>query len=109
MCVLEDSVTNSSSQPIQWTPIADTLYKRSSLLINSKQPVLVGGFREGQPTQDIQLYTPDRWEVVGELLEPRIASAVVTISHNSFLGFGGCIDPNSVDQSLLLGVELIRM
>ena len=42
--VLEDSLTNSSSQPIQWTPITDTLYFQSSLLTNGKQPALVGGF-----------------------------------------------------------------
>ena len=48
--VLENCVVNSTSQPVQWTPIADTPYKRSSLLTNSKQPVLVGGFREGRTT-----------------------------------------------------------
>ena len=106
--VLEDSVTNSSSQQFRWTPIADTLYSRSSLLTNSKQPVLVGGNRGGQPTKDIHLYTPDHWEVVGQLSEPRIRSAVVTISDNSFLVFGGRTDPIYL-QSLLNSVELIRM
>ena len=33
--VLEDSVTNSSSQTIQWTPISDSPYHSSSLLTNS--------------------------------------------------------------------------
>ena len=107
--VLEDSVTNSSSQPIQWTPIADTPYCRSSLLTNSKQPILVGGHsREGQPTKAIHLYTPDHWEVVGQLSEPRIRPAVITISNNSFLVFGGRSDPIYL-QSLLSSVELIRM
>ena len=106
--VLEDSVTNSSSQPIQWTPIADTPYYWSSLLTNSKQPVLVGGDRGGQPTKDIHLYTRDHWEVVGQLSEPRIESAVITISDNSFLVFGGHSDPYA-EQSLLNSVELIRM
>ena len=106
--VLEDSVTNSSSQPIQWTPIADTLYKSSSLLSNGKQPVLVGGFREGQPTKAIHLYTPDHWEVVGQLSEPRIRPAVVTISGDSFLVFGGLADPLNL-HSQLNSVELIRM
>ena len=106
--VLEDSVTNSSSQPIQWTPIADTLYYRSSLLTNSKQPVLVGGEIGDQPTKAIHLYTPDHWEVVGQLSEPRMRSAVITISDNSFLVFGGHINPYNV-QSQLNSVELIRM
>ena len=107
--VLEDSVTNSSSQPIQWTPIANTPYYESFLLTNSKQPVLVGGHRGGQPTKAIHLYTPDHWEVVGQLSEPRMESAVVTISDNSFLVLGGHSDPYNALQSLLNSVELIRM
>ena len=107
--LLEDSVTNSSSQPIQWTPIADTPYYRSSLLTNSKQPVLVGGFEGHQPTKAIHLYTRDHWEVVGQLSEPRIESAVITISDNSFLVLSGHTDPYNVVQSLLNSVELIRM
>ena len=109
--VLEDSVTNSSSQPIQWTPIANSPYYRSSLLTNSKQPVLVGGHsRGGQPTKDIHLYTPDldHCEVVGQLSEPRIRPVVVTISDNSFLVFSGRTDPSNL-HSQLNSVELIRM
>ena len=106
VCVLEDSVTNSSSQPIQWTPIADTPYKRSSLLTNSKQPVLIGGFREGRTTKDIHRYTPDRWEIAGQLSQPQSSPSVITISNNSFLVLGGCTDPHKVLQSLLNSVEL---
>ena len=106
VCVLEDSVTNSSSQPIQWTPIADTPYYWSSLLTN-KQPVLVGGDRGGPQTKDIYLYMSDRWEIVGHLSEPRIRPAVVAISDTSFLIFGGYTKPQGVLQSLLKSVELI--
>ena len=106
--VLENRVTNSSSQPIQWTPIASTPYNVSSLLTNSKQPVLVSGFRGGQSTKAIHLYTTDNWEVVGQLSQPRIRSAVVTISDNSFLVFGGRSDPSN-PYSYLTSVELIRM
>ena len=105
--VLEDSVTNSSSQPIQWTPIADTPYFGSSLLTNSKQPVLVGGFRGGRPTRDISLYTPNHWEIVSHLSEPRIRPAVAAISDTSFLVFGGYTDVQHPSQSLLKTVELI--
>ena len=108
--VLEDSVTNSSSQPIQWTLIADAPYFQSSLLTNSKQPVLVGGHRGGQPTKDIYLYMPDCWEIVSHLSEPRIRPGVVAISDTSFLVFGGYTDPQHVHdphQSLLKTVELI--
>ena len=105
--VLEDSVTNSSSQPIQWTPIADTPYDRSSLLTNRKQPVLVGGNRGGQPTKDISLYMPNRWEIVGHLSEPRIRPAVAAISDTSLLVFGGYTNPQDVIQSLVKSVELI--
>ena len=105
--VLEDSVTNSSSQPIQWTPIANTPYKGSSLLTNSKQPVLVGGLRGDQPTKDISLYMPNRWEIVGHLSEPRIRPAVVVISDTSFLVFAGYTNVQHPLQSFLKSVELI--
>ena len=105
--VLEDSVTNSSSQPIQWTPIANVPYYQSSLHTNSKQPVLVGGHRGGQPTKDISLYTPDLWKIVGHLSEPRVRPAVVVISDTSFLVFGGYTNPYDPFQSLLKSVELI--
>ena len=106
--VLKDSVTKSSSRPIQWTPIADTPYFQPSLLTNSKQPVLVGGFRGGQPTKDISLYTPNRREIVGYLSEPRVRPAVAAISDTSFLVFGGYTNPSKdARQSLLKSVELI--
>ena len=106
--VLEDSVTSSSSQPIQWTPIADAPYFRSSLLTNSKQPVLVGGHNIGdQPTKDICLYTPNDWKIVGHLSEPRIRPAVAPISDILFLVFGGCTNPSNPLKSLLKSVELI--
>ena len=105
--VLEDSVTNSSSQPIQWAPIADTPSKSPSLLTNSKQPVLVGGHRGGQPTNGIYLYMPDHWEIVSHLSEPRVRPAVVVISDTSFLVFGGYTNPYDPLKSLLKSVELI--
>ena len=105
--VLEDSVTNSSSQLIQWSPIANTEYYESALLTNSKQPVLVGGDRGHQPTKDIYLYTPDHWEIVSHLSEPRIRPAVAAISDTSFLVFGGYTNVQDPLQSFLKSVELI--
>ena len=105
--VLEDSVTNSSSQPTQWTPIADIPYYSPSLLTNSKQPVLVGGHRGGQPTKDIYLYMPDHWEIVSRLSEHRARPAVVANSDTSFLVFGGYTSLHNPLQSLLKSVELI--
>ena len=106
--VLEDSVTNSSSQPIQWTPIANTPYYLPSLLTNSKQPVLVGGDNGDQPTKGISLYnTLDCWKIVGHLSEPRIRPAVAAISDASFLVSGGCTNLLDPCQSLLKSVELI--
>ena len=105
--VLEESVSNPSSQPIQWTPIADTPYYASSLLTNSKQPVLVGGFRGRQPTRNIYAFRSDQWDLVGELSEQCTRPAVLAISDSSFLVFGGRTDPFNPRQSLLNSVELI--
>ena len=105
--VLEDSVTNSSSQPFQWTPIADSPYHSSSLLTNSKHPVLAGGFRGDKATKDIYRYTSDNWELVGQLSEPRVRSSLITISSNSFLVVGGHSDPNDHLSSMLYSIELI--
>ena len=105
--VLEDSVTNSSSQPIQWTRIADTPYSGSSLLTNSKQPVCVGGYRDGQPTTSIYRYTSHNWELIGHLSQPCIRPSVVTINSSSFLVLGGHTDPYKPSESLHNDVELI--
>ena len=105
--VLEESVNNPSSPPIQWTPIADTPYYVSSLLINSKQPVLVGGHRGGPATRNIYAFRSDQWDLIGELSEQRIGPGVLTISDSSFLVFGGSTDPYNPLQSLLNSVELI--
>ena len=106
--VLEESVSNPSSQPIQWTPIPDTPYNDSSLLTNSKQPVLVGGFARGsQPTRNIYAFCSDQWDLVGELSEQRIRPNVLTINDSSFLVFGGHTDPYNQFYSLLNSVELI--
>ena len=103
--VVEDSVTKSSSQPIQWTPIANAPQYLSSLLTNSKQPVLVGGVTT--PTQDMYRYTPDYWKLVGRLSEARSRPSVVTISDNSFLVFGGYTDHDDPHHFLLNSAELI--
>ena len=105
--VLEESVRNPSSQPILWTPIADTPYYSSSLLTNSKQPVLVGGHRGGQPTRNIYAFHSDQWDLVGELSGQRSRPAVLAISDSSFLVFGGYTDPYNTRQTLLSSVELI--
>ena len=105
--VLEDSVTTASSQPIQWTPIADTPYKRSSLLTNSKQPILVGGHKGGQPTKEIYRYVPDHWEHIGQLSEARIRSSAVAINCHAFMVFSGCTVPHDPLHSPLDTVELI--
>ena len=106
--VLEESVSNPSSQPIQWTPIADIPYYESSLLTNSKQPVLVGGHTGGgQPTRNIYAFSSDQWDLVGELSEQRVRPAVLAISDSSFLVFGGRTHPYNPYETLLSSVELI--
>ena len=106
---LEDSVINTSSQPIldQWKAITATPYKRSSLLTNSKQPILIGGHKGGQPTKEIYRYTQDRWEHIGQLSEARIRSSAVAINSHAFLVFGGCTVPHQPLHSQLKTVELI--
>ena len=105
--MLMESVSNPSSQPIEWTTIADTPCYRSRLLTNSKQPVLVGGVRGDQPTRNIYAFRSDQWDLVGELSEQRIRPAVLTISDSSFLVFGGCTDPHNARQTSVNSVELI--
>ena len=97
-------MTTASSQPIQWTPIADTPYKRSSLLTNSKQPILVGGHKRGQPTKEIYRYVPDHWEHT--LSEACVRSSAVAINSHASMVFGGCTVPHDPLHSPLDTVEL---
>jgi hypothetical protein len=59
--VLMESVVNPSSQPLPWTPITDTPCFLPSLLANSKQPLLVGGFKGLEAVRDIYVFSSDGW------------------------------------------------
>ena len=104
-----EKIISNSIPPAKWTPIADTPYHGPSLLTNSRQPVIVGGFKGHELTNAIYRYTSDEWEHVGNLIStPRLLRpVVVVISSNSFLVLGGHTNPYHYKQSLLNNTELI--
>ena len=104
-----DSFLSTSNMTSQWTCIANTPYYGSSLLLNSKQPVLIGGFRARELTRGIYLYKSEQWECVGELVvsSPLMRPAVTAVGSNSFLVIGGHTNPYNYKVSLLNNVELI--
>ena len=103
---------NEDRSPLQWAKTALTPLYHSSLLQNTAHPLAVGG-RDGsyKPTPNIAVYDPrsNKWSTVGQLLEPRVRCAVVSLSRDTFMVCGGCSDDRNPRSTLLNTVELVHM
>ena len=108
---LTEVLTNEDQSPLQWTAISPTPNYRSTLLQHTAHPLVIGGRDDSlKPTPDIAVYDPhcDKWAAVGQLLEPRLCCAVVSLSRRSFMVCGGFCDAG--DRSTLLSsVEVVNM
>jgi cell division protein FtsB len=105
----QTSFFSTSNKTLQWARLANTPTYLSSLLLNSKQPVLISGFRPHEMTKAIYFYKLDQWECVGKLVasSPLMRPAVTAIGSNSFLVVGGSTNISNYDESLVDSVELI--
>ena len=91
---LVQSRDNTSSQ-VTWENIADSPFFGSSLLPNSKLPVLFGGW-DGKARSDIFVYDPTqkRWTAVGNISTECPGPCVVPINSNAVFVCGGYIGNN---------------
>ena len=103
---------DSLSHLCTWTEITPTPNYCSALLQNvAAQALAVGGFNSShQPTPDIVMYDPhsNKWLTVGQLLEPRAWSAVVSISRHSILVLGGLSNARN-KKTLLRSAEVVSL
>ena len=83
---------DNTSSPVTWEKIADSPFIGSSLLPNSKLPVLFGGKEnEDRRRSDIFVYDPTqkRWTAVGNISVECIYPCVVPINSNVVFVCGG--------------------
>ena len=98
--------------PLQWAETAPTPFYGSALLQHTAHPLAIGGCDDSyRPTPNIVVYDPpsNKWSTVGQLLEPRVSCAVVSLSRDTFMVCGGCRDPLTTRSTLLNTVELVHM
>ena len=109
---LVKALENEDRSPLQWAKTATNHFFRSALLQHTAHPLAVGG-RDGsyKPTPNIAVYNPrsNKWSTVGQLLEPRVRCAVVSLSRDTFMVCGGCSDVRNPLSTLLNTVELVHM
>ena len=86
---------DNTSSPVTWEKIADSPFNGSSLLPNSKLPVLFGG-EDGKMGSDIFVYDPTqkRWTSVGNISAECVFPCVVPINSNIVFACGGFIGNN---------------
>ena len=106
--VLETEDRNS----LQWAETAPTPFYQFALLQSTAHPLAIGGDDVSyKPTPNIAVYDPrsNKWSTVGQLLEPRVRCAVVSLSRDTFMVCGGCSDSWNPLSTLLNTVELVHM
>ena len=86
---------DNTSSPVTWEKIPDSPFIASSLLPNSKLPVLFGGW-DGKTRLDIFVYDPTqkRWTAVGNISTECTRPCVVSINSNVVFVCGGFIGNN---------------
>ena len=104
-------IENEDRSPLQWVETAPTPFYNSALLQHTAHPLAVGGDDSIKPTPNIAVYDPrsNKWSTVGQLLEPRVRCAVVSLSRDTFMVCGGCSDARNPLSTLLNTVELVYM
>ena len=103
---------NEDRSPLQWAETAPTPFYMSTLLQHTAHPLAVGGCDDSyKPTPNIAVYDPrsNKWSTVGQLLEPRVWCAVVSLSRDTFMVCGGSSDVRNPLSTLLNTVELVHM
>ena len=103
---------NIDRNALQWAETAPTPFYSSVLLNHAAHPLAIGGDDDSdEPTPNIAVFDPcsNKWSTVGQLREPRVRCAVVSLSRDTFMVCGGCSDNCDPLSTLLNTVELVHM
>ena len=96
---------DNTSSPVTWEEIAHSPFIASSLLPNSKLPVLFGG-SDGKARSDIFVYDPTqkRWTAVGNISTERGYLCVIPINSNAVFVCGGYIGNKCTNKTELISM-----
>ena len=97
---------DNTSSPVTWEKIPDSPFFGSSLLLNSKLPVLFGGKDNNIGRSDIFVYDPTqkRWTAVGNISKECTYPCVLPINSNKVFVCGGSIENDSCSSKTELFV-----
>ena len=102
---VQQSVQSRDSSPVIWEKIADSPLIASSMLTNSKLPVLFGGAESsGKGKSDIFVYQPSQntWTAVGNISTECTYPCVVPLNSNTVFVCGGYIGNNCTNKTELI-------
>ena len=100
----------TENQKAEWTKIPSAPFYSTALIPNSSPPVIVGGIKKGDLTDDIRVLDEpeESWKKIASLGSPRFYTAVVPINLESILVIGGSSD-NSKDCVAINTVEKVTI
>ena len=77
-------------QKVNWTAVRDTPNWSSGLVVNSNQPIVVGGLQSGRPASDVAVYNDvnGRWMPAGRCTTTNYQSSSFAISSSAFVVMG---------------------
>ena len=101
-----DAVTKE--QEVEWIRVQNTPNWSSGLVADSDHPIVVGGYKSGEPTSDVSIYDPttEKWSNVGQCVRPHLHSCAIAVSSSSFVVTGGRTDPKDPWSSFVPNFEL---
>ena len=102
----------------EYLPSAQTLWSEpppvphasTAVIPNSCPPAIVGGSTEGSPTADIRVLDvpSNSWKKIASLTTPRVATAVVSFSHDSIMVIGGYTGGDHGNEVMANSITLVE-
>ena len=91
--IIDHSTTSSSADDNKWTQLADTPYWRTTIVPHTTPPVIVGGDKQDNTTDDIMAYddSTNSWRTVSSLPIKCCHSTIITLP-KSIIMAGGISD-----------------
>ena len=109
-----DMVTSSAPQitnrTAHWTKLPPAPHTDTAIIPNSCPPVIIGGSIKGVPTADIRvLDIPNNsWKKIASLTTARVATAVISINHDSILIIGGLTGGRNPTEAMAHSVSTVE-
>ena len=91
--IIDHSTTSSSTNDNKWSELAHTPYWNTTIVPHTTPPVIVGGDKQDNPTDDIMAYddSTNSWRTVSSLPTKCCFTTILSLPHTIIMA-GGCTD-----------------